>query len=162
MNGWHLSEEKLPERGQRIVVIRSDGLPFAGEYCDRLDYGRCIDRASGKFHYGWDLWMPLPSNDTPASTGAELVACDCGDLYPPDSFGAGFIAARGECPNCDAGKSPAQDEAVRRDAERYRWLREEGDSCQWMNIIRVDPDDFESLDAAVDAALAQQRVKEES
>jgi len=34
-------------------------------------------------------WVDLP------------VACDCGDVYPADSFGAGFIAATGRCQNCD-------------------------------------------------------------
>jgi hypothetical protein len=44
-------------------------------------------------------------------------------------------------------------EALRVDAERYRWLRDQGDSCQWMNIIRVDPEDYPTLDAAIDAAM---------
>jgi len=32
----------------------------------------------------------------------EEIKCACGDLYPADSFGAGFIAATGRCQNCDA------------------------------------------------------------
>lgn len=31
----------------------------------------------------------------------EPVACDCGDIYSADSFGAGFIAGTGRCQNCD-------------------------------------------------------------
>lgn len=46
----------------------------------------------------------------------------------------------------------AEVEALRVDAERYRWLRERGESFQWMNIIVVDIDDFDSFDAAIDAA----------
>ena len=42
---------------------------------------------------------------------------------------------------------------LKRDAGRYRWLRDQGDSCQWMNIVRVDPDDYPTLDAAIDAAM---------
>ena len=42
---------------------------------------------------------------------------------------------------------------LKRDAERYRWLAERGDSCQWMNIIRVDPEDYPTLDADIDAAM---------
>ena len=38
-------------------------------------------------------WVDLP------------VACDCGDVYPADSFGAGFIAATGRCQNCDVAAS---------------------------------------------------------
>lgn len=48
----------------------------------------------------------------------------------------------------------AEVEALRADAERFRWLAHQGDACQWMNIIRVDPDDFESYAEAVDAAMA--------
>lgn len=33
----------------------------------------------------------------------EMYECGCGDQYPHNSFGAGFIAASGQCPNCDAG-----------------------------------------------------------
>lgn len=37
------------------------------------------------------------------------VECACGDSYPADSFGAGFIAASGKCPNCDAAEvAPVQ------------------------------------------------------
>lgn len=46
----------------------------------------------------------------------------------------------------------AEAEELRVDAERYRWLRERGESFQWMNIIRIDVDDFDYIDAAIDAA----------
>ena len=48
-----------------------------------------------------------------------------------------------------------------RDAARYRWLRYRGDACQWMNIIRVDLEEFvmqdNALDAAIDAAMMSAR-----
>lgn len=34
---------------------------------------------------------------------AQPVACECGDTYPADSYGAGFIEGRGHCANCAAG-----------------------------------------------------------
>lgn len=43
--------------------------------------------------------------------------------------------------------------AAERDAERYRWLRERGDACQWMNIIRIDLDEFVCQDNALDTAI---------
>lgn len=49
----------------------------------------------------------------------------------------------------------AELERARKDAERYAWLRERGDACQWMNIIRVDPEDYDSVDAAIDAAMGK-------
>lgn len=42
--------------------------------------------------------------------------------------------------------------AAEADAERYRWLRDRGDDCQWQNLLRVEVDEFSSLDAAIDAA----------
>ena len=42
--------------------------------------------------------------------------------------------------------------AAEADAGRYRWLRDRGDDCQWQNLLRVEVDDFSSLDAAIDAA----------
>lgn len=44
-------------------------------------------------------------------------------------------------------------ELFRKDAERMAWLISRGDSMQWMNIIKVDPDEFETLDGAIDAAM---------
>lgn len=40
----------------------------------------------------------------PGAVPAELtnVRCMCGDEYPHDSYGAGFIAGSGMCENCDA------------------------------------------------------------
>lgn len=49
-----------------------------------------------------------------------------------------------------------------RDAARYRWLRERGDACQWMNILRVDLEEFVMQDSALDAAIdeAMQEAKQ--
>ena len=44
-------------------------------------------------------------------------------------------------------------DAVIKDARCFKWLLSQGDPCQWMNILRVDPDDFESLEKAIDAAM---------
>ena len=43
--------------------------------------------------------------------------------------------------------------AAEMDAQRYRWLRERGDACQWMNIIRIDLDEFVCQDNALDLAI---------
>ncbi|MCP1617006.1 MULTISPECIES: hypothetical protein [Pseudomonadaceae] len=48
--------------------------------------------------------MGEPHIAPPAAVPAELtnVRCMCGDEYPHDSYGAGFIAGSGMCENCDA------------------------------------------------------------
>jgi hypothetical protein len=53
---------------------------------------------------------PLYSLDQiSAAKGVDtLIPCACGDSYPSQSYGAGFIHAIGRCPNCDAaGKETA-------------------------------------------------------
>lgn len=46
-------------------------------------------------------------NSAPRFAGRRLVqaeggveSCECGDQYAADSFGAGFLAVTGKCPNC--------------------------------------------------------------
>jgi hypothetical protein len=34
----------------------------------------------------------------------NLVTCGCGDSYPAQSYGAGWIHAIGNCPNCESAK----------------------------------------------------------
>jgi len=34
--------------------------------------------------------------------GDTFVECGCGDKYRSQTYGAGFIHAKGHCPNCDA------------------------------------------------------------
>lgn len=56
-------------------------------------------------------------------------------------------------------------ETLRKDAARYRWLRDRGDACQWMDIIRIDIEEFvmqdNALDAAIDEAMTEKEVKDE-
>jgi len=41
----------------------------------------------------------------------QVVSCACGDSYPANSYGAGFIVANdGVCENCDAYESDAQEQ----------------------------------------------------
>lgn len=55
--------------------------------------------------YTWAAWSARAAlSAPPASVPAELtnVRCMCGDEYPHDSYGAGFIAGSGMCENCRA------------------------------------------------------------
>lgn len=48
----------------------------------------------------------------------------------------------------------AEVEGMRKDAERWRYVRFQGDDMHWLNILRVDLDDFRgNIDAAVDALI---------
>lgn len=55
------------------------------------------------------------------------VQCNCGDLYQKDSFGAGFIAALGHCPNCQA----ADDSDVIEDLHVWRATTRLGQTCHF-------------------------------
>jgi len=39
---------------------------------------------------------------------SNYVSCGCGDMYLPDSYGAGYIHGAGQCENCEAGQPHAQ------------------------------------------------------
>jgi hypothetical protein len=68
-------------------------------------------------HYGW---ISHPKNEHPFNaqyetwqasharyTGSgEMVTCGCGDMFPHNSYDAGWIHAVGCCPNCHVADSP--------------------------------------------------------
>ena len=47
-------------------------------------------------------------------------------------------------------------ELFRKDAERLDWLSEQGSDTQWMNILRIEMDDYETLRDAVDEIMRQE------
>ncbi|MBW5801140.1 hypothetical protein [Halomonas elongata] len=62
-------------------------------------------RAKGRHHSGHaacDLMERFGVPCVRPGDELEMVKCACGDMYPPDSYGAGFMAANGGvCENCD-------------------------------------------------------------
>jgi hypothetical protein len=65
---------------------------------------RCA-RAKGRYHQQHahcDLMEHFGVPCVRPGDEPEMVTCACGDQYPPDSYGAGFMAANsGVCENCD-------------------------------------------------------------
>ena len=49
--------------------------------------------------------LAQPAAGEQAVRWPDHVPCGCGDLYPANSYGAGFIDGRGMCENCDAAAS---------------------------------------------------------
>lgn len=47
-------------------------------------------------------------------------------------------------------------EELLRDAERLNWLSDQGDDAQWMNILRIEMDDYETLRDAIDEIMRQE------
>ncbi len=87
---------------------------------------------------------------------AEINWCACGDGYPANSYGAGFMAANnGVCENCDAangGVEPDLD-TLRKDADRYRWLRDGAGYYDTREIPGMAP---ARMDAFIDAAMSNE------
>ncbi len=102
-----------------------------------------------------------------------------GGINPRAQLIIDLLAERDELA-ANAAHPPAQDEAVRRDAERYRWLRDRGfahadvslgTDCDGDNFVgyritfnlpepthnKFEDDEWEAddIDAAIDAAIAQ-------
>ena len=102
-----------------------------------------------------------------AEVEAEMQWCACGDGYPANSYGAGFMAANnGVCENCDAasgGVEPALDTPdelaeLRRDAERYRWLRDAENEVALMFGGHAWEDmSSEYMNQSIDAAMAKEQ-----
>ena len=88
---------------------------------------------------------------------SEIIWCECGDGYPANSYGAGFMAANdGVCENCDAAKScgsgegskvdetPAQQGSACRSEQHGGWTAEDEASSrtiyeQWANLCEYVP-----------------------
>lgn len=46
--------------------------------------------------------QPQKSQSNHSPEAGKMVACACGDQFPVDSYGAGFVDAKGKCFGCDA------------------------------------------------------------
>lgn len=81
-----------------------------------------LEHDNDRYMLGRELRKALAQPGAPAE-----VPCDCGDLYPADSFGAGFIAALGRCPNCQA----AEDAVANDDLHVWRATTRFGETCHF-------------------------------
>lgn len=84
-------------------------------------------------------------DDPPGVNGLEpaddgMVRCACGDQFPVDSWGAGFLAGAGCCFGCDAARSAMEPECP----DRGPWV-----VSSWRNG-RVA---IQSVEGVEDAAL---------
>lgn len=113
--------------GQVASVVRAKGAPLLSparvederDACERwirqqigmparipMDWDGPFNR------YTWAAWSARAAlSAPPAAVPAELtnVRCMCGDEYPHNSYGAGFIAGFGMCENCAAAQGAMRD-----------------------------------------------------
>lgn len=95
----------------------------------------------------------------------KMVWCACGDGFEADTFGAGFIAARGHCQGCDAeDKSSVLAESKAKIMAAADWL---ADVCvMQIRGTETDKDVAEAYKAlemrvAAELAIAQERANKE-
>lgn len=86
--------------------------------------------ASGE---GWNAEYPGDAHETKGFT--DLMHKSCAPII------AKLLAERAE---------------LIRDRERLNWLSDQGDDTQWMNILRIEMDDYETLRDAVDEIMRQE------
>ncbi|MDL4862071.1 hypothetical protein NPJ88_006985 [Halomonas elongata] len=63
-----------------------------------------VARAKGRYHQQHahcDLMEHFGVPCVRPGDEPEMVTCGCGDMFPINSYGAGFMAAKGFCENCD-------------------------------------------------------------
>ncbi|WP_240915626.1 hypothetical protein [Metapseudomonas otitidis] len=102
-----LAPDNTEEQLDQEVVISTGGAEChsgPGLYC-------WLDEYPEEGAIKLDGTSPAALSAPPASVPAELtnVRCMCGDEYPHDSYGAGFIAGSGMCENCAAAQGAMRD-----------------------------------------------------
>lgn len=143
----------------RAVVKAAQPAEAEGALPDRMEVApyQTVDRGSVNYRCGWNAYRKEAIAALSAVTAErDRLQEEMAELWKRiDKFQS---QAHGITALAEIERLRAESEALRADAERFRWLAHQGDACQWMNIIRVDPDDFESYAEAVDAAMAAKEV----
>lgn len=97
-SGQERYEQIIEDLKAEIEALRKDAELLA---LGRAKLAGAMSRLRAK-HNDWTAPEALPA--------AELVWCACGDGFPPNSYGAGFMDANnGICWSCDAAKAVSHD-----------------------------------------------------
>lgn len=129
----------------------SGGFTFArSEYPDRVRYeADCMRHIIGQLAEEPDILTydaekhsgyAAPPADANKRGVPGTASCACGDKYPADSFGAGYLAAAGQCPNCDTAAPSAPVAADERVQEQLieclqDWVTMHGDKDKTMRVL---------------------------
>lgn len=156
--GWKLPKEFSPDAG----------ISFDGRGLDARGYPRqwptgtnllSVDQAKQMFEYlldGIDLeadaepvaWMATSDNDE------SYLGFDRQDLYR-EVLRVYDMAPLYVHPDPNLAKLQAENEALKKDVERYRWLRECDNALAELGVAKPS-----TLDNYIDAAIAEQTKKE--
>ncbi len=117
---WSIAKDDAQAQQDALVEIR-DLLPAPAPGTE-LEYlwADAMSRPQGV--------LPYVKACIQAQQDGDMVSCGCGDFYPANSYGAGFIAAAGHCENCDAAQDTDADKV---DAEPDMfWDDDDPERCQ--------------------------------
>lgn len=87
---------------------------------------------------------------------AAIIANGTADPYEPPTYAQQLVRAnhRADVAERERDQLRAKVEALRKDAVRWRYVRLQGDDTHWLNLLRVDLDEFGgNINAAVDALI---------
>ena len=76
--------------------------------CETHRHDGAKDYSSNYTRFAWQAWQAAQQQHS--GMVSVPVDCGCGDSYLPNSYSAGWIHAIGNCPNCEAAKSAAQEQ----------------------------------------------------
>ena len=85
-----MSDHEILSANEILRLARESGMGILGGFSNStLALARAVERTV------------LERVTAPSAEPVAKVRCACGDIYPADSYGAGYIDAAGRCPNCD-------------------------------------------------------------
>jgi hypothetical protein len=88
-----------------LELLHSGVRAFFRNEAKPLNQSVMISAMRDCMHRVTDMQQSGDDAATPCSCQSkEPVACECGDVFRSDSYGAGFMAAIGRCENCEAAR----------------------------------------------------------
>ena len=98
--GWKAIAEICAQMCQK----RADSLAVSNQLSAATEANKCAIMLRGPNDY-WREQLDAAAPRPPAAQEGKTVACACGDEFPVDSYGAGFLDAKGVCFGCDAAET---------------------------------------------------------
>ncbi len=140
-----------PKRFEDIAIFMHELTPAVVvglfEEIERLATSRSkkeleLEQELEVWHHGPFCWTCGDTGDVHDITGEWRGECDC--------LSAQLINA-----NRERDQLKAENEALRKDAERYRWLRR-GENYAHQYLVDLGMENLEGFDRSIDAAMAKE------
>lgn len=98
---WNAEDPERPEGSIHCILVSVDAeVGQSVEIQRAISLSNIVVRVTGYDDEENEYKFEVVSDHIPDAS--NMIWCACGDGFEPDTFGAGFIAARGQCQGCDA------------------------------------------------------------